>query len=83
MPDINKMAARSGKVIRSDNTIANEADGINLDGSRKVQLTGSFVRLSTEPKPTPETDGVQDGNSLTLVDTGQIFKFYQGSWWEL
>jgi hypothetical protein len=37
------MAARSGKIIRSNNTIVNEADGINDDGSRNVKLTGSIV----------------------------------------
>jgi hypothetical protein len=48
MADITQMAARSGKVIRSDNTIVNEADGINDDGSRRVQLTGSSVVLVNE-----------------------------------
>jgi len=47
MADITQMAARSGKVIRSDNTIVNEADGINDDGSRRVQLTGSCVEEIT------------------------------------
>jgi hypothetical protein len=48
MADITQMAARSGKVIRSDNTIVNEADGINDDGSRNVKLTGSSVALLRE-----------------------------------
>ncbi len=46
-------------------------------------LTGSYVRLSAEPKPTPEIDGVNDGNTLMLVDTGQVFKYYKGEWYEL
>lgn len=48
-----------------------------------VHLTGSYTRLSTEPKPTAAADRVKDGNSLTLVDTGQVFKYYQSKWWEL
>jgi hypothetical protein len=47
-----------------------------------VQVTGSFERLSTEPKPTA-ADGVKDGNTLMLVDTAQVFKFYKGVWYEL
>ncbi len=45
-----------------------------------VQLTGSYVRLSTEAKP---TTGVQDGNDLLEVDTGKVFVFYSGSWREI
>ncbi|MCP3738827.1 hypothetical protein [Rossellomorea sp. BNER] len=49
MADINSMAARSGKVIKSDNTVVNEADGINADGSRNVSLTGSnLIDTQTE-----------------------------------
>lgn len=45
-----------------------------------TKVTGSFVRLSTEPKP---TTGVQDGNDLLEVDTGKVFVYYSGSWREI
>jgi hypothetical protein len=51
-------------------------------GALDVVLTGSYVRLSTEEKPTVD-DGVKDGNDLLLVDTGQVFVFYQGVWREV
>jgi len=60
MADITQMAARSGKLIRSDNTIVNEADGINDDGSRRVQLTGSIVRNNV----------VTIANSVAITTTG-------------
>ncbi|MDF2854227.1 MAG: hypothetical protein K0Q87_78 [Neobacillus sp.] len=55
---------------------------VNSDGSLSVSLTGSYTRLSTEPKPTV-SDGAKDGNDLLLVDTGQVFVFYQGVWREI
>lgn len=75
MQDINKMAARSGKVIKSDNTVVNEADGINQDGSRNVTLTGSYVRNSADPKPQGK-----EGNTLYLWDTKQAF-IHDGTDW--
>ena len=39
----NTRAVKGGRIFRSDGTIANEADGINDDGSRNVKLTGSCV----------------------------------------
>lgn len=47
-----------------------------------TQLTGSYVRLSTEAKPT-EADGVKDGNDLLEIDTKKVFVFYQGEWREI
>lgn len=44
MVDINQYAPRSGRLIKEDNTIVNEANGINADGSRNVQLTGSYQK---------------------------------------
>jgi hypothetical protein len=41
-------APKSGKLIQSDGTIINEADGINEDGSRNVQLAGSIIQQPTE-----------------------------------
>jgi hypothetical protein len=43
LPDINQYAARSGRIIKENGTLVNEADGINADGSRNVQLMGSVV----------------------------------------
>lgn len=47
-----------------------------------LPLKENYMRKSNETKPGVE-DGVEDGDSLLLVDTRQIFKFYQGEWWEL
>ncbi|MDF2726307.1 MAG: hypothetical protein K0Q59_5985 [Paenibacillus sp.] len=47
-----------------------------------VSFSGSFLRTSSEAKPTG-ADGAKDGDSLLLVDTRQVFKFYNGGWWEL
>ena len=44
----------------------------------KVQLTGSFVRESTEPFP----QGVE-GNDLLLWDTGQVFVHDGTEWREI
>lgn len=48
MPDIKDITARSGRVIRENNTVVNEADGMNDDGSRKVALTGSTIQLPVD-----------------------------------
>lgn len=52
----------------------------NGDGtySQLVKQTGSYVRLSTEPKP---TNGIKDGDDLLLVDTKEVFIFYKGTWY--
>lgn len=47
-----------------------------------VQLSGSYVKLSTEPKPTA-AQGAVDGNDLLEVDTGKVFVFYAGTWREI
>lgn len=41
MPNIDQFPARSGRVIKEDGTVVNEANGVNPDGSRNVQLMGS------------------------------------------
>jgi hypothetical protein len=41
---------------------------------------GSFVILSTEPKPTSD-DGAKDGDDLLIVDTKDVYIFYQGVWY--
>ena len=45
------------------------------DGSQKVQLSGTFVRLSTEPKPSGS-----EGDTLLLYDTKQVF-IHDGTDW--
>jgi hypothetical protein len=57
MPDIKNYAVRSGRILREDNSIVNEADGINADGSRKVSLTGSLVPLGSITTNTVITPG--------------------------
>ncbi len=44
MPNIDQFPIRSGRVIKEDSTVVNEANGINADGSRNVSLTGSNVK---------------------------------------
>jgi hypothetical protein len=41
MPNIDQFQARSGRLIKEDGTVVNEANGINADGSRNVLLSGS------------------------------------------
>jgi hypothetical protein len=85
--NINFYSPQTGRRIKEDNSIVNTADMIEaiynalvVDKNAGMQLSGSYVALSTEPKP---TEGVKDGDSLILVDTKQVFKFYAGEWWEL
>lgn len=53
-----------------------------LENPSEISLSGSYTRLSTEPKPTA-SDGVVDGNDLLEVDTGRVFVFYKGVWREI
>jgi hypothetical protein len=45
-----------------------------------TRLTGTFVRLANEPKPTT-ADGVEDGDDLLLVDTKEVYIYYKGAWY--
>lgn len=84
-----KNQAAYGNTRRSDDTIVNAADGINEDGSLNVVITGSDVnlgggssaktynRLSAEAKP---STGINDGDSLLIVDTGDVYVYYSGQW---
>lgn len=49
-------------------------------GSFNVYQSGSYVRLSTEPKPT-SADGVNDGDDLLIVDTKDVYIYYKGTWY--
>lgn len=42
-PSINNITPRTGRVLKEDNTFVNEAEGINSDGSRNVQLIGNTL----------------------------------------
>jgi len=46
-----------------------------LSGEQKVQLSGTFVRLSTEPRPSG-----REGDTLLLYDTKQVF-IHDGTDW--
>lgn len=48
---------------------------VDKDGNLKVQVSGTFVRLSTEPKPSGS-----EGDSLLLYDTKQVF-IHDGADW--
>ena len=76
MADITQMAARSGKVIRSDNTIVNEADGINDDGSRRVQLTGRNVEEITLLSSLALTDTTAKIGSSVDLSKYKTFAIY-------
>jgi hypothetical protein len=41
---------------------------------------GSFVRLNAELKPTA-ADGAKDGDDLLIVDTGEVYIYYKGTWY--
>ncbi|CRF28964.1 Uncharacterised protein [Mycobacterium tuberculosis] len=43
MYDISKFSARSGRIIKEDGSVVNEAEGIQSDGSRLVKLMGSYA----------------------------------------
>lgn len=77
--EINNYGPATGRRIREDGSIVNIADKIN---DIHKALTGNFTRLSTEPKPTTD-DGAMDGSTLMLVDTAQVFIFYQNVWSEI
>lgn len=62
-----------------DRAMALDADGKVME-KVSAKLAGSYVRLSTEPKPTA-ADGVGDGDDLLLVDTKQVYIFYKGTWY--
>jgi len=52
-----------------------------------VTLSGSYVRLSTEPLPTV-ADGVKDGNDLLVVDpadknNNKVYIYRTGAWREV
>ncbi|WP_127485901.1 hypothetical protein [Neobacillus mesonae] len=66
-------------IKRADDTTFEQ---ISQNNPLPTVQTGSYVRLSTEPKPT-KSDGVKDGNDLLLVDTGQVFVFYKDVWREI
>ena len=56
-----------------------KAKMINVDenGNVKVQLSGTFVRLSTQQKPTGK-----EGDTLLLYDTKQVFVHDGAEWRE-
>ena len=45
---------------------------------RKMFGGVNYIGKSTEEKP---TTGVKDGETLYMVDTGDVFIFYDGQWW--
>ena len=75
---------------KSDNSLetikTNDEGALKIDGN--VQLSGSYVRLSTEPLPTPEADGVKDGNDLLVIDpadkrNNKVYIYRTGVWREV
>jgi hypothetical protein len=75
---LNYLTTEDGKPINENNP---------LDVKGSVQLSGSYVRLSTEPLPTV-ADGVQDGNDLLVVDpadknNNKVYVYRTGAWREI
>jgi hypothetical protein len=70
-------------------TLITQMQGDGASGkSMPVQLSGSYVRLSTEPLPTPEADGVKDGNDLLVIDpadknNNKVYIYRTGAWREV
>ena len=92
------LAALIGEVVAdpTENTLLarlksleDKIDAITDGTSPAVtQLSGSYVRLSTEPLPTPEADGVKDGNDLLVVDpadknNNKVYVYRTGAWREI
>jgi len=64
--DLNKYAARSGRVLKEDGSWVNEAEGINADGSRLVQLTGSNAQVYDGSVAWANSSAAFYSNLLTL-----------------
>ena len=71
---------RTGKVIKSDGTVVNEADGVNDDGSRNVRVTGSYAGYSTDPKPVIENPVEGMLYTYLELDTKRIYVLHNGQW---
>lgn len=80
MPDINQYMPRSGRIIKEDNTVVNEAAGINADGSRNVQLAGSTLDLRGLAANKPAAASVAVGTTYWAVNTG-IIEVSTGAAW--
>lgn len=71
MANINNMSPRTGRIIRDDNTIVNEANGINEDGSRNVFASATGA-VAVTPHDTNDlaggaTKGLYVGGSGNVV----------------
>jgi len=75
----NKLAVRAAELEAKIEALNAKLDGV-IDGTTpaKTQLTGSFVRKSTDPFP----EG-KEGDSLYLWDTKQVFLHDGTNWREL
>ncbi|GAA3408422.1 hypothetical protein ACFFNY_13015 [Paenibacillus hodogayensis] len=61
---LDSLGIKSGQMVRTDNSIANEADGINEDGSQNVRIVGSkTVDLAFH-------DGVAAAGTGTIFNVG-------------
>lgn len=88
------MHPRTGRALKEDNTVVNTVemleaiyDALVVNKDAGITLTGSYVRLSTEPLPTPEADGVKDGNDLLVIDptdkrNNKVYIYRTGAWRE-
>lgn len=91
---IENMSPKSGRALKEDNTVVNEAEMLEaiynalvINKDAGITLSGSYVRLSTEPLPTV-ADGVQDGNDLLVVDpadknNNKVYIYRTGAWREI
>ncbi|MEF3310819.1 hypothetical protein PV433_18200 [Paenibacillus sp. GYB004] len=72
---LDSLGVKTGRMVRSDNSIANEADGIHSDGSQNVRVTGCAMEdVVLHDASTAAGDGtalaVGAYRTLTLEITG-------------
>lgn len=66
--NINNYSPRSGRVIKEDGTVVNEANGINSDGSQNTRVLGSNV-YGYGPVDLSTTDFVANGIAIAVTGT--------------
>lgn len=65
--DINSIAPRSGRELKDDGTVVNEANGINTDGSRNVSIVGSTIQIPVDIQNVSQNIPVNVMNSPTKI----------------
>lgn len=67
--NIEQYPSRSGRLVREDGSVVNEADGLNADGSRNIRQLGTNV-VGFGPVDLTSTDFVKAGGlAITVAGT--------------